>query len=112
MKTKSLKISIIFVIALLIGLWSGGFFERNVFKFSFVKNFSASEAKALQGKTVKDVCSKLYERKIGKIVGYEYSNAVFIRVRIKWEHDANFNWTTYPKSYFSRCIEVNRLDVK
>lgn len=107
MKTKLFKFSVIFAITLLIGMWSGGFFERYVFNFGFVKNFSTTEAKALQGKNVKDVCSKMYKHKTGKVIGYEYSNSVFIRVQIKWQKDSNLNWIAYPKGYFSKCIKIS-----
>lgn len=98
----------VFFFTLLIGLWAGGLFERYVFNFAFVQNFSIREAQRLNGKIVREMC---YERqtqkeKIGRVIGYSGNNYALVRIRVRWENDRNSFYTEYPKSYFSKCIEV------
>lgn len=102
------KYFVIFLFTLLIGLWTGGFFERYVFTFAFVQNFSVAEARELQGKVVKETCYKkpVETEKLGKVIGYSTDNYVFIRVSVKWDDSEAGTYTNYPKDYLSKCIEV------
>jgi hypothetical protein len=102
------KSFIVFLSALLIGLWLGGFFEHYVFKFALVQNFSVTEAQRLNGKTVKESCyeSQTEKEKRGKVVGYKSENHVFFSVSVKWDDSEEGFYTNYPKDYFSKCIEV------
>lgn len=98
----------LFFITLFTGLWSGGLFERYVFNFAFVQNFSMSEVKQLNGKTVRDTCyeHQTKKEKIGQIIGYSGNNYALVRVRIAWDNDETSLYSDYPKTYFSKCIAV------
>lgn len=106
-KSKVIQIAVL-IFALIFGLWSGGFFERYVFNFSFVKKFTAAEAENLIGYKVIDTCSKNSNKKerIGKVIGYSNENSVSIRVRVKWEDVELGYYTDYPKSNFSKCTDI------
>lgn len=102
------KAFVVFLLASLIGLWAGGLFERYVFNFAFVQNFSVAEAQRLNGKTARDIC---YERqttkeRIVKITGYSRSNYTLTSVRVSWENGETSSYTEYSKSSFLKCIEV------
>ncbi len=98
----------VFFLTLFIGLWTGGLFERYVFNFAFVQNFSFNEVNQLKGKTVRDICYERQTKKerIGKITGYSGTNYTLVRVRVVWNSDETSVSTDYPKSYFSKCVEV------
>lgn len=98
----------VFLLALLIGLWSGGLFERYVFNFAFVQNFSVAEAQRLNGKTVRDFCCErqTQKEKIGEVIGHSGNNYALVRIRVKWGNQLTSFSTDYPKDYFSKCIEV------
>lgn len=98
----------VFFLTLFVGLGTGGLFERYVFNFAFVQNFSIAEARQLNGKTVRETCDKSQTKreKIGKIVGYSGNNYALVRIRVDWgDHETSF-YTDYPKDYFSKCIEI------
>ncbi len=98
----------VFFLALLFGLWSGGLFERYIFNFAFVQNFSVNELNRLNGKTVRDICYERQTKKkrIGKIIGYSRNNFTLTSVRVAWDNDETGIYTDYPKTCFSKCLEV------
>ncbi len=106
-KSKIVLVAV-FIFALIFGFWSGGFFERYVFNLSFVKNFTVAEAENLIGYKVIDTCYKNSNKKerIGTVIGYSTENSVSIRVRVKWENVESGYYTDYPKSNFSKCINI------
>lgn len=98
----------IFISALFVGLYAGGFFDGYVFNFKLEKKFTVSEVKELNGKKVLENCYKnsTKKEKAGKVIGYSVSNYASAFVRIKWDNEDSVLYSDYPKSYFSKCIEV------
>lgn len=106
---SKLKIRVaIFALALFGGLWSGGLFERYVFKFYVSPSFSLGEVENLTGKTVRNVCpprGKSEEK--GVISGYSVQDFGDVYVQIDWSESYDVGM---PKSYFKRCVKVVDLE--
>ncbi len=101
------KSLIIFPLALLVGLWSGGLFEHYIFNFAFVPDFSVAEARQLNGKKVRETCGRQTEKaKTGKVIGYSQNNYALVGIQITWEDQKADSYTEYSKSSFLRCVEA------
>ena len=102
---KNTQFLAVFMLTLLLGLWSGSFFERHIVSFGFVQNFSVSEVENLKGKTVRQTCG-LDKQKLGKITAFSRSKYGLIRVRIVWNDADPAKWYEVPKNCFSKCYEI------
>ena len=93
-----------FALALLFGLWTGGFFEHYVFGFYVAESFSRNEAQNLIGKRVEGVCAsrECVERK-GVVIGYTTGDFGDIYVQIDWQEGYGEG---VPKSCFKRYVKV------
>lgn len=106
-KFIKVKILLLFIFTIILGLWTAGFFEQYKFYFGITKTFSQTEAKNLVGKRVRDKCAEKIRGniKVGLIIGYSGRNFNNIYSQIKLD-DEEFPYTSFPKDYFERCVEV------
>jgi len=111
-KLKSfLKISLVFVFTVVLGLWSGGFFERYIISFGFAESFSISETRALLGKRVKNSCQgQKYSDVTGEIVGHAKQDFGDIFLTVRWENfDSETSGVLLPtgfsKGAYKQCLK-------
>jgi len=95
------------VLAVCLGLWSAGFFDRYVFSFGISESFSKSEAQNLIGRKFKDICyPKTDSERKGEITGYSEHDFGNIFVNVNWEDGNKKLQSGYNKSYFNQCVKL------
>lgn len=104
MQKSVLSKVLIFIISVVAGLWTAGFFDGYAVQFGLRKTFSRAEVQSLLGKNVRDVCYK-QKAQTGKIFGSQDGAFGDIQIKVKWENDES-SWTTYSKGVFESCVVV------